>query len=273
MNNTFNLNRFGLLIRKQWLESGKLYLISLGILAGVSIAIYSYACWDIANERSMIGTNYNFQMTFRWPLFFVFGTLFLSLAANHYFAPLGQKPKAILELTLPASNLEKFLTGILYSTIFALLSYLLIFYLIDLAFVSKLRAQFPAPFGYTHDRGSIDFKAPEYFFNILFEQREVKIITISGSVILISIFTLGSLFFKKFQYLKTIISALVFTAILLSILIYCGKMIFDTKIAINNNSNWGFSHLQMECMMIGILLCVAIITYAIAYIRFKEKEV
>ncbi|RZL46113.1 MAG: hypothetical protein EOO93_26330, partial [Pedobacter sp.] len=42
MNNTFNINRFGLLLRRQWLDFGKIYLIILVVIIGVIIGFYAW---------------------------------------------------------------------------------------------------------------------------------------------------------------------------------------------------------------------------------------
>ncbi len=274
MNNTFDINRLGLLIRKHWLEYGKLYLIVLGIVAGILGAIYGYIYWDIIAIGADFG-NLNLQLGFRWPLFAVFGILFLTLAANHYFAPLGQKPKAILELTLPASSLEKFLVGILFSSVLALLSYLLIFYLVDFAFVSKLRSQFPKAITHNYvenpERILIE-QVPQYFFARITKIPSIQLSPFAGSMLLSSLFLLGSLFFKKFQYIKTVITTLVFGGVWLTFVINSQEFIFNNKISTSsynqhvsqNVLGWGFS---------VFLLVLTIIFYTIAYIRFKEKEV
>lgn len=273
MNNTFDIKRFGLLIKKQWLEYGKLYLISLGIVAGVLGAMYGYMYWDIITLRTGF-ENLNLRLDFRWPLFSIFGILFISLAANHYFAPLGQKPKAILELTLPASSLEKFLVGVLYSCIFAVLSYLLIFYVIDLIFVARLKNLFPTAVNhnYADPERILNEQVPQYFFSRVKKLPSIQLSPFAGSFLLTSVFLLGSLFYNKFQYIKTVITVMVFGAVWLTLTINLQHSIFSNKISTSNYNQhvsqnilgWGFS---------VFLLVLTIIFYTIAYIRFKEKEV
>lgn len=275
MNNTFNINRFGLLIRKQWLEYGKLYLIALGILVGILLAIYSYMYWQAAYIETGGRQDFALQLNFRWLLFGLFGILFITLAANHYFAPLSQKPKAILELTLPASSLEKFLAGILFSTILALICYLLIFYLVDLAFVTKLRSEFPLATSTIYAKGLPpleNHKVPTYFFDRLTSLPPIQLTPIAGSILISSIFLIGSLFFEKFQFIKSVITILISGTLWLMLVINFQEFIFKNTIAINN-------HYYIESRdFVGwslniFLILLATIIYIIAYIRFKEKEV
>ena len=280
MNNTFDMNRFGLLIKKQWLEYGKLYLIVLGIVLGVIVAVYGYGYWDVTSHNSGLSSAdyvpYNLRLEFRWPLFILLGMLFLSLAANQYFAPLGQKPKAILELTLPASSLEKFAVGLLYSSIFTLATYFIIFYFVDMAFVNKLKGMFPNAvlneYREMPERMEKN-QVPRYFFDVMSDLRPAKILYIGGAMIFSSIFLLGSLFFKKFQYVKTVITVMILITVWLLTVPYLGKMIFEDRTTISNKSIWNLSHNVEEWLMIGLLIIFAVVNWIIAYTRFKEKEV
>ena len=98
MNNTFNLQRFGLLLKRQWLEFGKIYLVSLVVALGVIIAFYGFALWPYLIQT--VKEPFDFRLNFREPLFFIFGFIFISIIASNHFAHLGQKPKAIIDLLL-----------------------------------------------------------------------------------------------------------------------------------------------------------------------------
>ena len=137
MNNTFNIQRFGLLLKRQWLEFGKIYLITLAVALGVIITFYGFSTYNAITENGPFHTR---LLGFREPLFLIFGFLFITIIASNYFAHLGQKPKAIIDLMIPASTFEKFLTGILFTSILSTVSFIIIFYLTDLVFVSKLKS-------------------------------------------------------------------------------------------------------------------------------------
>ncbi len=138
MNNTFNIQRLGLLLKRQWLEFGKIYLITVAVALGVIITFYGFllSSYFIYHSRQ---PDY-YSLNFREPLFLIFGFLFITIIASSYFAHLGQKPKATIDLMIPASTFEKFLTSIFFTGILSTVSFVIIFYLTDLAFVSKLRS-------------------------------------------------------------------------------------------------------------------------------------
>ncbi|MEO5909873.1 MAG: hypothetical protein ABIP95_03250 [Pelobium sp.] len=275
MNNTFNLKRFGLLIKRHWLEYGKIQLITLGIVAGVILLIYGFTYFGlIKNSFSNNSLNYTLKLSFREPLFVILGLLLLTIATSQHFAPMGQKPKAIIELTLPASTLEKFLIGLLFSVILTILTYLLLFYLIDLAFVSKLKNMYQYSEVDTTTSSLVEVVnkriQPSYFF-----ERNFKLLPKPFYVVpffISSIFLLGSIYFNKFQYLKTMICLMVFFGIWGTFLAYTGEAIFNNltmiRSAVDFNDGtkleWGFTIL---------LTVISMVLWAIAYVRLREKEV
>ncbi|MGY3054911.1 hypothetical protein ACVWYG_003120 [Pedobacter sp. UYEF25] len=276
MNNTFDINRFGLLIRKQWLEYGKLYLISLGIVAGILISIYGLTYWQITNLHGNPDINDGLELNFRQPLFVFLGILFFTLVANHYFAPLSQKPKATLDLTLPVSSLEKFSSGILFCTVLPILSYLIIFYLIDIAYITKLKSLFPTAVAPDYDQISgisTSHQIPVNFFERVGGMPDQLFAAVAGATFLTSVFLLGSLFYKKFQYIKTTITTMVFLGFWIVSTSYLGKYIFEDKIAIDIGNRWNANRSVVGFGAFGILLALTVVIYIIAYIRFKEKEV
>ncbi|RZL57709.1 MAG: hypothetical protein EOO93_17695, partial [Pedobacter sp.] len=90
MNNTFNINRFGLLLKRQWLDFGKIYLISLVVVIGVIIGFYAFSA-PLPSKTNNFDYDSNLDMRFRYPLFLILGFLFISIVASSYFSLLGQK--------------------------------------------------------------------------------------------------------------------------------------------------------------------------------------
>jgi hypothetical protein len=275
MNNTFSIQRFGLLLKRQWLEFGKIYLISLLVALGVIIAFYTFSIWPTLIGES--GFNER-DLDFRLPLFIIFGFIFISIIASNYFAHLGQKPKAIIDLMIPASTFEKFLTGIFFTSILASVSFILIFYLTDLAFVSKLIALHQSsgsPISISNTNGKeIAALAPSYFFienSELFEFAAVYIIPFFVT----SIFMLGSIYFHKFHYIKTAISVMIFSGIWSAIIFKTGDLLFEGKIMIDQEerNNAMFSRLNIEILSTLLLATLTLIFLSITYVRLKEKEV
>ncbi len=259
MNNTFSIHRFGLLLKRQWLEFGKIYLISLAVVLGVLITFYSVTLWSVLNEESPFRRE---LLHFRVPLFLVFGFIFISVIASSYFAHLGQKSKAIIDLMIPASTFEKFMGGIVFASILSISSYLLLFYLTDLAFISKLQGMYKndeASMEYFFRQGESDHFFPIYFLPFL----------ITG------IFTLGSIYFEKFHYIKTAIVVMIFSGIWFAILVKAGEVLFDGRVPIDNSQMRHVFSEREPAEYLGSLLIVVLILifWAITYVRLKEKEV
>lgn len=263
MNNTFNIQRFGLLLKRQWLEFGKIYLISLVVVIGVDVAFYIFNLYPFTGFSSQ-------TLEFRTPLFVLFGLLFITAIASTYFAHLGQKPKAIIDLMIPASTFEKFLGGILFTALLSTISFILIFYLTDLAFVSYMRNVF--------QDAEISQTAPSlkenlaYFFVEQSQKSHLLQPFYIAPLLMTSIFLLGSVYFNKFHYIKTAISLMIFCGVWTAIIAKSGKVFFENRVR-NNDMPVVMDRSNMEFLMTLLLIVLTVIFWAITYVRLKEKEV
>ncbi|MES2417874.1 MAG: hypothetical protein V4541_06775 [Bacteroidota bacterium] len=253
MDNIFNIQRFGLLLRRQWLEFGKIYLISLVVALGVIVAFYAGSLWPYLTDQRPFEARY---LNFREPLFLIFGFIFISVIASSYFAHLGQKPKAIIELMIPASTFEKFLGGLIFSALLSTASFISLFYLTDLVFVARLNG--------------VD--NPAYFFVRNNPSQFWPIYT--APFFVTSIFLLGSIYFEKFHYIKTAITVMIFSGIWTAIIAKSGKLLFEGKIRVNEEDiPWGNHKSNAEWWGFILLAALTIIFWVITYVRLKEKEV
>lgn len=277
MNNTFNIQRFGLLLKRQWLEFGKIYLISLVVVLGIFLTFYGFQYYAIYNNQ--IGAFSRTPLEFRIPLFLVTGLIFITIIGSTYFAHLGQKSRAIIDLMIPASTFEKLVAGIFYTTVLGIFSYLLLFYLTDLAFVIKLRSwyehsgrnmfldgekvelaeMFPFFFPYFHFRNDRHMFEGFYMLPFLFT----------------SLFLLGSIYFEKFHYIKTAIVVMIFSGIWTAIIAKSGKLLFDGRIPIDREQTRHiFQNRDSGEIWLTVLgIALTLIFWAITYVRLKEKEV
>ncbi len=264
MNHTFNIQRFGLLLKRQWLEFGKIYLISLGVALGVLIAFYSIGLADVLFDEDQLLSH---DLNFREPLFLCFGFIFISIIASTYFAHLGQKPKAIIDLLIPASTFEKFLSGIFFTAILSSASFLLLFYLTDWAFVSKLKSLLES--GKTPYEGNKE--EIMFFFSKYWEMAVTPVFVVPFFVT--SIFLLGSVYFNKFHYIKTAISVMIFVGLWCLIIFNAGEGLFKDRIPMHMDRTDNFGKAD-EMLLITLLLSgLTLIFWAITYVRLKEKEV
>jgi len=277
MNNTFSIQRFGLLLKRQWLEFGKIYLISLAVIFGIFLVFYGYYYKEIL-ERLDHPLSYSWRvLNFREPLFVVTGFLFITIIASNYFAHLGQKSKAIIDLLIPASTFEKFLTGLFFVIFLGIGSYLLLFYVTDLVFVTRFRSLFDGLSELTTKVGEIrEVKIAEnlpYFFEKN-NPNEFKALYFLPFLIT-SIFLLGSIYFNKFHYIKTAISVMIFSGITTYILVKTGEWLMKGKVMINDGDmgNEQFTKSTAELYVSLLFIVLTLIFWSITYVRLKEKEV
>ena len=273
MNNTFSIKRFGLLLKRQWLEFGKIYLISLVVVLGVLLSFYGYNYYAITNFID--GGFSSNRIYIRIPLFVVTGLLFITTIASNYFAHLGQKSRAIIDLMTPNSTFERFMGGVFFTTVLGISSYLLLFYLTDLAFMTKLRSWYET----SGNNMFLDGKKVElnqmfpYFFND--NRKEVPMPVLAGSFLLTSVFLLGSIYFEKFHYIKTAICVMIFSGIWTAIIVKSNKVLFEGKIPINNNHMRDMFNERntVEIWVALLIVALTLIFWALTYVRLKEKEV
>ncbi|WP_316797074.1 hypothetical protein [Pedobacter agri] len=271
MNNTFNINRFGLLLKRQWLDFGKVYLISLLVVVGALVGFYFYYIPSPFKENNF-DYDGNLDMRFRYPIYLILGFLFISIVASSYFSLLGQKSRAILELMTPASTFEKFLSGVFYTTLVSFASYIILFYLIDLSFVKYLNMHL-GEFKNT-SKASSALTVDGFFDQILSDKkyREYCVMFFGFPFLITSIFLLGSAYFKNFHYIKTALITMVFSG-------FCVYVVFKASELLTKNmyrANYSGSEDSKNDILLGLLAATAILTlifWLITYVRLKEKEV
>ncbi len=114
--NVFHAPRFGAYFKKHIVDNLRLYLMSLVVLVGLLIAIGLMSVFTTGRTEII---DANFVFPFYAILLFGAGLIFTGFS----FIQLGDKPKGIDYLLLPASHLEKFLTTLLITTVGFLLVY------------------------------------------------------------------------------------------------------------------------------------------------------
>jgi hypothetical protein len=185
MNNTFDAKRFGRLVKKTVLERPMQTLGLIGLLLILSLILYS-----IIKTFGGFGPAQN--ITFIWGL--AGGGCFLASFVFGYFS---SNASGSSFLTLPASNFEKWLCGVLIAGVFYPVIFLLFFRLVDGSFVSV----------YHH---TLDPAGP--FYKQLY--LSVYIFDFNGFIawkvypmygFLAGAMLVGSLYFNKVAFIKTAI--------------------------------------------------------------------
>lgn len=275
MNNTFNIQRFGLLLKRKWLEFGKIYLITLAVAFGVILISYIIAFWPLVNDLRTVSDR---TLIFREFLFLGFGFLFITAVASTYFSHLGQKPKTIIDLLIPASTFEKFIAGIFFTAILTTVSFIVIFWLTDLVFVAKLRSIYSSvsqSTSYTDAHGTVTAIKDNAAYFFVRNKPNLFLPVYVLPFFVTSIFLLGSIYFNKFHYIKTALSVMVFTGLWTFIVVKAGQYLTDGRHAVENPGRIIHDPGKdtIECLLALMLLVLTLVFWAITYVRLKEKEV
>src|SRR5581483_1603400 len=202
MNVVFDLNRWLLYVGKHWNENRKKYLLSLGAIAGLLVLWFSFLILTSGTRPEPFANNLQ-TVTYYVGLF-----LCGSLLASLMFADLSDGPKAIHFLLVPASTLEKLLSALLYGVVLFLISYTIVFHLVDFIMVKvAYNATIAANHAVSLPPGAAQVA------NVFVTPREqgdnFYIYFFLVYIGIQSAFLLGSVYFVKFNYVKTAVSVLV----------------------------------------------------------------
>lgn len=278
MNNTFNTRRFSLLLKRQWLEFGKIYLMSLGIIVAIIVGFYLFNFPDITEYKKTEMVAY--RINFREPLFTLLGPLFISIIAGTYFAHLGNKAKATSDLLTPASKLEKYATAIIYTSIVPILSYVFIFSVVDFCFVQAYLSDYSYVekvyeggqyVNRTIEKGDWLFFNHSHLLHSYFN--EVVLICSSFSILITAVFLMGSIYFNRFQYIKTLVTVSALVSVAMPIYVQAGKFFFHNKVRISTDNSLSGPGDNGPILIATGITIIALFFYIVGYIRYKEKEV
>jgi hypothetical protein len=259
MNNFFSLKRFCRLFVKHTVEHYRAYLMSIAVLTGVIVLGGSFLFFIVLEPPDA-----GLQTAAFILLMLIAGTIFTSTV----FSDFGEKDKAIQALTLPATALEKFLVGWLYSYPIFLLVYTAIFYL-------ALGALGMTRHWDTH----------HHFVIFSLRQAEMPVLLILFSVLhAIAIF--GAILFRNLQFIKTGFAFFISYGVLLIINTIFLKVITGLEI-IKLAMPFGFLNFDIgpkyysissvngpdSFMVLIVVMLIAVLIWVAAYFRLKEKQV
>jgi hypothetical protein len=203
MNSVFDFNRWILYTSKHWNENKKRYLLSLAAIGGLLVLWYSFLIVIVGENP--IGEN--IQMVTYYVGLYLTGCLYASLM----FADLNEGATAIHFLLIPASAFEKLLTAGVFSFVLYFICYTAVYYVVDYAIV-KWISSIAAEVGH--------YTKPDFGFTARVVNVFVAPPGMSGTdnfyvyflllyIGLNAAFLLGSVYFVKFNFIKTIVSVLV----------------------------------------------------------------
>lgn len=258
MKNHFSLRRFGLLFRKHTVEHYKSYLMSLVVLVGAMVLLMSVFMYLTKSPLKI-----DYQAMFFVFFLLVAGTVFTSTV----FTDLGDKRQTIAALTLPASSLEKYLVGWVYSFPIFLLVFILTFY----AVVSLLIGM---------DSRVAD--GPEYVS--LFSEDKKLYLAFLFFAVLHAASLVGAIFFNKGHFIKFAFIGFIAFFLLFTLNNQLLEGMLDQELI--SSYPFGKVMLQEDNQLFSIAIpsqqedlfwlvpvVLAIIVWATAYFKLKEKQV
>ena len=277
MNNIFNIKRFGLVLRKDFMENWRRYvLLFLTMLGVITIVNTWYSLSEYSNIKGghIINLEYlNKQLLlFSSLMFGGFGLLFSST----FMTPMNSKIKRITYLSNPSSNAEKYLTRWIIITVGYIISFFIALYIGDIlrvgicsVYYSEIDSRF------LDITKLVSFEYENYYVFA----KDYFIISICFYFLFQSLFVLGSTFWEKGTFVKT------FTAVTLIILLYvliCRGFILFFYENIDMFGNVINSILPekkdiTQEQSITIIACItsffSISNWLLAFFRFRESEI
>lgn len=274
MNQFFSFRRFSLLVLKHWADNRKRYGLSALAFIGLLITWFVFTMLTEMDPKPM-GRGAQ-QVTFFLSLFAV-GTFY----ASQYFRDLGSRSKGINFLLVPASAFEKLLCSILYTVVLFFVVFVAAYYLVDVLMVA-IANSLPLD-NATGEKASVInvFKITLVRFN---RDSTINFLLFFFSVQ--SVFLLGSVYFEKYSFIKTIIAGFVG-----GFLLFCLMYFFTQKLLPDGGYPSGFltayrvhvdginDHLVQVPRWIGevfrflMMYSIAPFFWIVTYFRLKEKQV
>lgn len=253
MNDFFSGKRFQLLILQHWADNRKRYLLSIAAYIGVMILWFLVAI--IGNSQEDFDQNFQ-KASYYLPLFGL-GCFY----ASQYFSQFSSTAKGINFMMVPASQFEKILCGIFYTILLFMLVFTACFYLVDVP-ASQVMQPVTKRAGDYHQYGTANV-----FDLVIFDFAD----TARASLLLFylsvqSVFFYGSVLFKRYSFLKTAISGLVFCFLVFIIVYLANKAGFD------NDDVYLFNEGARQFISIMTWLTPPLF-WVLTYFRLKRKQV
>jgi len=281
MNQTFVFSRWQMLVAGHWAENRKRYLLALLAMGGLLAAWYGF----LLTIDKFGPVNLFLQFTAYYCGLYFVGCFY----ASTIFSELGSKSRAIQYLSVPASHLEKLLCGILFGVVLFFLAYTAVFYLVDIPMVS-LGIQVIAR-QHQHWPGTFEPIGTVQVLNLWnnpwapIPDRKFHLFLL-GYFAVQSAFLLGSVYFARWSFIKTVIG----------ILLFWGGFIMFTDKVVNEHLPAGWHAYDMlrwydnpdnspvfrmvqlpdtveRLLVILVQYSIPPAFWVITYFRLKEKEV
>jgi len=277
MNNIFNIKRFGFVLSKDFQEKWKRYILQFLTMFGIMAVALTWFFYtnhrEVYAERDYI----NLWIT-ACVLFLGFGVFFASTMME----PVREKTRRISFLTLPASNVEKFLSRWLIVTFGYIIAFFIALWLADAVRVAICSHYLPE-----HDIRFLDFgklvnpEKENNYQNYVFFSTCFFGFWISVYTLLQSLFVLGATFWEKASFIKTFSAITVIVLLFLFLNWEMIKIIYQDMDAFAVSFNTFLTIIfpeeitDKDVLRAGISLFTFFTPFCwvIAFFRFRESEI
>lgn len=262
--NNFSLNRFALVVKKEFIETYKSNLITNILIIIIIFAVY--AIFSISfNVGSSVHSAY-YHSTEDISDFFKLGLIIIGIKlAGGSFSALRKKEKGFMYLSLPASNIEKFLSNFFINIII----FPIIFYLIFS--ICGILCKYFIELSNSH-------------VTILYYNEKKYYQAIIWNLNLSAIFLLGSLKFNSNPIFKTLLILIVLLFILIKANYFIITFLENKGIGIiwdelGRNSTIGLQYVYLSKLIPAQILSylftffMPLLLWFVAFLKFKEKEI
>lgn len=284
MNQAFDLQRWGLLVRKHWSDNRNKYTLSLGAIAALLLLWFGFLI--LVDKRG--------AMNKEGQIFTYYVGLFLTgaLYASFLFGDLANKPKALNFMSVPASQLEKVLCMALYCVVAFWVCYTAIFYFVDFIMIKVSNAVQLARLkeGATLNYPFVKETVFNVFGRIENTPRDNPFNPLTVVLLLFfavqGAYALGSIYFPTYSFIKTTISLLL---IILLFIFLMAKVLLPilpkgsfgdslTKFYIYDRDYSNRSVILLPSWTDNVIFgffkyLLAPAFWVVTYFRLKEKEV
>lgn len=266
MNNTFNLTRFGQLLKKDLFENWKKYTLqtlTLFSIILVSFIFQSFNKYNVQGEAYMIKDGYriiNQELVIISFIIFLGGyAIFLSQMMDS----LRSKQKRTQYLTFPCSNLEKYLSKITIHALGFIVLFLVAMYLADL--IRVIIYSIPAD--------NIEVKSITLTGNIFNRLNNTPYVLLYAIYLfLLSLYALGSTFWQRNGFVKTTVALGVVIVIGFIIIYGVASALFTPGMYFNTPEFSQETYQKLYYLAIALVLTSTLFIYVLSYYRFKEAE-
>jgi hypothetical protein len=274
MNHFFSFKRFTLLVLKHWADNKKRY--SLSVLAFFGL-LFIWFVFSILTRFDNVPMGREIQtITFFFALFVV-GCFY----ASQYFSDLGSRPKGINFLLVPASAFEKLLCSLLYTGLLFFIVFTVTYYIADILMVGIAKTLPP-----TAEAGGKPVVANVFDIISLPFSQDTTLNFLFFFFSVQAAFLLGSVYFEKFSFIKTIICGFVGGFILFCFIYFFNEQLlplgdyprgFLTSYRVRvdgvNDRLVQIPNWIGEVLRFLLMYATAPFLWIVTYYRLKEKQV